>query len=127
MKNNKTVTIKCPFHEEITPSFVIHKEKGFYHCFGCGKHGRLIELDKKILALAGMDEDDIYNETYAIKFYLLKTICEKFEDLPILAQLEITGIIAEVLLEIDFIEMKDKFKHKIKEILEREEEKENNF
>ncbi len=29
----------CPFHHEKTPSFVIHPDKGFYHCFGCGEHG----------------------------------------------------------------------------------------
>lgn len=29
----------CPFHNEKTPSFTINDDKGFYHCFGCGKHG----------------------------------------------------------------------------------------
>ncbi|PAF50345.1 DNA primase [Helicobacter sp. 13S00401-1] len=29
----------CPFHNEKTPSFVINKEKGFYHCYGCGQSG----------------------------------------------------------------------------------------
>ena len=29
----------CPFHKEKTPSFFVDDEKGFYHCFGCGKHG----------------------------------------------------------------------------------------
>lgn len=29
----------CPFHKEKTPSFAVHAEKGFYHCFGCGEHG----------------------------------------------------------------------------------------
>ncbi len=27
----------CPFHKEKTPSFNISDDKGFYHCFGCGK------------------------------------------------------------------------------------------
>lgn len=30
---------RCPFHSERTPSFHVIPEKGFYHCFGCGKHG----------------------------------------------------------------------------------------
>ncbi len=29
----------CPFHAERSPSFQVVPEKGFYHCFGCGKHG----------------------------------------------------------------------------------------
>lgn len=29
----------CPFHAERTPSFQVVPVKGFYHCFGCGKHG----------------------------------------------------------------------------------------
>jgi DNA primase len=40
----------CPFHGEKTPSFWVSPEKGFYHCFGCGKHGTaigfLMEHDK---------------------------------------------------------------------------------
>lgn len=29
----------CPFHSERTPSFHVVPDKGFYHCFGCNKHG----------------------------------------------------------------------------------------
>ena len=29
----------CPFHAERTPSFQVVANRGFYHCFGCGKHG----------------------------------------------------------------------------------------
>lgn len=32
----------CPFHKEKSPSFTVNDEKGFYHCFGCGKHGDVI-------------------------------------------------------------------------------------
>lgn len=34
----------CPFHKEKTPSFTVNEEKGFYHCFGCGKHGSVIDF-----------------------------------------------------------------------------------
>lgn len=29
----------CPFHKEKTPSFYVHDDRQFYHCFGCGAHG----------------------------------------------------------------------------------------
>lgn len=34
----------CPFHNEKTPSFSVSEDKGFYHCFGCGKHGDIISF-----------------------------------------------------------------------------------
>jgi len=41
----------CPFHGEKTPSFNVSPDKGFYHCFGCAKHGDvftfIMELEGK--------------------------------------------------------------------------------
>ena len=34
----------CPFHNEKTPSFSVNEDKGFYHCFGCGKHGDIFSF-----------------------------------------------------------------------------------
>ena len=57
----------CPFHKEKTPSFNISDDKGFYHCFGCGKNGDIFSyvmetenisfLDalKRLAELAGID------------------------------------------------------------------------
>jgi DNA primase len=41
----------CPFHSEKTPSFHVHSEKGFFHCFGCNAGGdvfKFLELHEKI-------------------------------------------------------------------------------
>ena len=38
-KDNSNFIALCPFHKEKTPSFNISDDKGFYHCFGCGKNG----------------------------------------------------------------------------------------
>lgn len=34
----------CPFHNEKTPSFTVNSDKGFFHCFGCGKGGNAIHF-----------------------------------------------------------------------------------
>ena len=41
----------CPFHSEKTPSFHVHGDKGFFHCFGCGVGGdvlKFLELQEKL-------------------------------------------------------------------------------
>ena len=34
----------CPFHQEKSPSFTLNEDKGFFHCFGCGKHGSVFDF-----------------------------------------------------------------------------------
>ena len=43
-KRGNEFTGLCPFHNEKTPSFHVNDEKEFYHCFGCGAHGDVIDF-----------------------------------------------------------------------------------
>ncbi len=41
----------CPFHAEKTPSFHVNRDKGFFHCFGCGVGGdvfKFLELQERM-------------------------------------------------------------------------------
>ncbi len=40
-KRGKNYMGLCPFHTEKTPSFTVSREKGLYHCFGCGAGGNV--------------------------------------------------------------------------------------
>ncbi|OQX67114.1 MAG: DNA primase [Sorangiineae bacterium NIC37A_2] len=41
----------CPFHGEKTPSFHVHEDRGFYHCFGCQASGDVIKFVMEIEGL----------------------------------------------------------------------------
>src|SRR3990170_8356154 len=50
-KSGATYKGLCPFHSEKTPSFHVNRDKGFFHCFGCGVGGdifKFLELHDKI-------------------------------------------------------------------------------
>ena len=50
-KSGATYKGLCPFHGEKTPSFHVNKDKGFFHCFGCGVGGdvfKFLELHDKL-------------------------------------------------------------------------------
>ena len=38
MQVGRRLSVRCPFHDERTPSCVLYPDGG-YHCFGCGKNG----------------------------------------------------------------------------------------
>jgi DNA primase len=37
--NGRRISIRCPIHNEKTPSFVLYSDNSF-HCFGCGANGQ---------------------------------------------------------------------------------------
>ncbi|VFP86098.1 DNA primase [Candidatus Erwinia haradaeae] len=51
-KQGKNYHTHCPFHKEKNPSFTVNEEKQFYHCFGCGAHGNIIDFLMKYDHLA---------------------------------------------------------------------------
>ena len=57
----------CPFHGEKTPSFNVSPDKGFYHCFGCQKHGDvftfIMELEGKSFVEAAEQLANRFNIT----------------------------------------------------------------
>ena len=81
----------CPFHNEKTPSFTVNDEKGFYHCFGCGAHGNVInfltdcekmpfiEAVEHLASLAGlkMPESNYQNPAIDNRYKMLSEIMEK--------------------------------------------------
>src|SRR4030042_2632494 len=39
---------RCPWHDDSTPSLSVDREKGLYHCFGCGEAGDAVALVEKM-------------------------------------------------------------------------------
>ena len=42
-KQGKDSVVKCPFHDDDTPSCVISPKTNLFHCFGCGAGGSVID------------------------------------------------------------------------------------
>ena len=51
-KQGKDYVMRCPFHEDDTPSLVISPRKNLYHCFGCGAAGTVIDWTMKTQGLS---------------------------------------------------------------------------
>ena len=92
-RDNNNYLALCPFHKEKTPSFNISDDKGFYHCFGCGKNGDIfnylmetenlsfVEALKKLADYAGIKTS---KQSYFVDpkitnhFNLLKRVSESY-------------------------------------------------
>ena len=46
--SGQTMKGLCPFHKEKTPSFHVNPERGYFHCFGCGKGGDVFTFLQEI-------------------------------------------------------------------------------
>jgi DNA primase len=52
VKRGANYLARCPFHNEKTPSFTVHQDRQFYHCFGCKASGNAISF---LMEYDGMD------------------------------------------------------------------------
>jgi len=43
-KSGNSLKGLCPFHNEKSPSFYVHPNRGFYHCFGCKASGDIFSF-----------------------------------------------------------------------------------
>jgi DNA primase len=57
----------CPFHAEKTPSFNVHPEKGFYHCFGCGAGGNVFTFIMKMNNMDFVESVKFLGQKYGIE------------------------------------------------------------
>lgn len=42
-RRGKDWVMRCPFHDDATPSLVVTESKNLYHCFGCGAGGSVLD------------------------------------------------------------------------------------
>jgi len=56
----------CPFHQEKTPSFHVDSENQFYHCFGCGAGGDVLNFVMKQRSLSFIEAVKYLAERYHI-------------------------------------------------------------
>jgi len=55
ISKGKGFTAKCPWHQDKDPSLSVDREKGLYHCFGCGESGDAFALVEKMKGVGFRD------------------------------------------------------------------------
>ena len=78
-KSGKNFKACCPFHKEKTPSFVLEKGDGYYHCYGCAAHGDAISFLVHFLKISFVEAVEMLAEKFGVTLQYDKG--EKKEDL----------------------------------------------
>jgi DNA primase len=92
---NKHDMLKCPFHEDKTPSLKIYTKTNTFHCFGCGRTGdqiQFIEMFEKLTKHAAIEKA----KTLANLSYITNTKpMEQTDDKNLLPRLAVLGKVAQ--------------------------------
>ncbi len=56
----------CPFHQEKTPSFNVHRDKQFFYCFGCQKGGDVFRFVMELEGIGFFDALKLLAERHGI-------------------------------------------------------------
>jgi DNA primase len=51
-RHGKNLLGRCPFHNDVHPSFSVSPEKGLFHCFGCGAGGDVFAFLMRLQGLS---------------------------------------------------------------------------
>ena len=78
---NEKYKALCPFHDDHTPSFSVHKEKQIYKCFSCGESGNVITFVEKINGVSFEEALKILADRAGIKLDVKtpRKVNQKFE------------------------------------------------
>ncbi len=95
-KSGKNYVGLCPFHNERTPSFTVSKDRGLYHCFGCGVGGNVFTFVMEMEKIAFNDAARMLARRFNITFPSSVPSTNKFEKL-FQANLKIASFYNEML------------------------------
>ena len=71
-KRGKYYFAHCPLHEDLTPSLMLDKENNSYHCFSCGRSGRMIKF---LMDFEGLKFDDAVKKASSISGVDMNNAC----------------------------------------------------
>lgn len=72
-KKSDTYFAHCPFHEDKTPSLAFNPTNNYYHCFSCGKSGRMIGF---LMDFEGLPFEQAVGKAAKLANVDIKDICQ---------------------------------------------------
>lgn len=80
-RSGKNYVGLCPFHNERTPSFTVSRDRGLYHCFGCGAGGNVFTFVMEMEKVAFNDAVRILARRYNLPWSSSEPSTNKHEKL----------------------------------------------
>lgn len=72
-KKSDTYFTHCPFHEDKTPSLAFNPTNNYYHCFSCGKSGRMVGF---LMDFEGLPFEQAVGKAAKLANVDIKDICQ---------------------------------------------------